>query len=99
MLYYDVTEFEWDDVKASSNFIKHDISFSEAVTIWSDHQALEMLDPDHSKNEERWIRIGFSNQAKVLVYCEKHEGEKVRIISARKATIYEQTQYHEKVNR
>ncbi|MEQ1723938.1 MAG: BrnT family toxin, partial [Pseudobdellovibrio sp.] len=92
--------FEWDDVKASTNFIKHRISFSEAVTIWNDYQALEIPDPDHSKDEERWVRIGFSNQAKVLVviYCEKLDDIKIRVISARKATTQEQRQYYEKVN-
>jgi uncharacterized DUF497 family protein len=100
MLYNNVYEFEWDDFKASANFIKHGISFNEAVTIWRDEQGLEIPDPDHSKNEERWVRIGYSNQAKILVviYCEKLDGEKIRIISARKATIQEQKQYHEKVN-
>lgn len=100
MLYNDLYEFEWDDTKASANFIKHGIRFSEAVTIWSDNQALEIPDPDHSKNEERWVRIGFSNQAKVLVviYSEQLNGEKIRVISARKATTQERIQYHEKVN-
>lgn len=100
MLYNNLHEFEWDDVKASANFIKHKVRFSEAVTIWRDNQALEIPDPDHSKDEERWVRIGFSNQAKVLVviYCEKIDGVKIRVISARKATAQEQRQYHEKVN-
>ncbi len=100
MLYNNLYEFEWDDVKASTNFIKHGIRFSEAVTIWSDNQALEIPDPDHSQNDERWVRIGFSNQAKVLVviYSEKLYAEKIRVISARKATAQEQKQCHEKVN-
>lgn len=100
MLYKNFNDFEWDEVKASANIAKHGIQFSEAITIWLDNQALEIPDPDHSKDEERWVRIGFSNQAKVVVviFCEKHDDLIIRVISARKATAQEQKQYHEKVN-
>ena len=89
-------DFEWDDKKAESNFKKHGVRFSEAVTIWRDDGAVEMHDPEHSRNEERWIRLGYSNRAKMLVvvYCEKTEDERIRIISARKATPTEERQYH-----
>ena len=89
-------DFEWDETKAESNFKKHEIRFSEAVTVWEDESALEMLDPDHSKSEERWIRLGHSNKGRVLVivYCERLEGDRVRIISARKATKTEENQYY-----
>ncbi len=88
-------EFEWDDTKAESNYKKHGIRFSEAVTVWLDDSALEMLDPDHSYNEERWIRMGISRIGRtlVVVYVEKIDGEKIRIISARKATRLEMAQY------
>ena len=89
-------EFEWDDDKDESNLKKHDIRFSEAVTIWSDASALEIHDPDHSEQEERWIRLGYSNKARILVvvYCEKIEGDRIRIVSARKATPNEEKKYH-----
>lgn len=89
-------DFEWDDTKAASNFKKHAIRFSEAIEIWLDSSALEMADPNHSQKEERWVRIGYSTQARVLVvvYVEKIEDERTRIISARKATRKEQEQYH-----
>lgn len=88
-------EFEWDDHKAEINLKKHGIRFSEAVTVWRDHSALEMPDPEHSHNEERWIRLGFSREAHVLVvvYVEKIEGERIRIVSARKASRSENEQY------
>ena len=89
-------EFEWDDKKADSNFKKHGVRFSEAVTIWRDEGAVEMHDPEHSRIEDRWVRLGYSNRARVLVvvYCEKIEGDRIRIISARKATSMEGRQYH-----
>lgn len=91
-------DFEWDDDKAESNFKKHQVRFSEAVTVWMDQNSLEMFDPDHSKDEDRWIRLGYSTHERILVvvYCEKIEGEKIRIISARKALPQEQGQYHQR---
>lgn len=91
-------DFEWDDAKAESNYKKHRIRFSEAVTIWQDESALEISDPDHSENEERWIRLGISRKANVLVvvYCERVEGELVRIISARPANSEEVKLYSER---
>lgn len=88
-------EFEWDDKKADSNLLKHGVRFSEAVTIWVDLFALEIPDPEHSLHEERWVRIGLSSHSKLLVvvYCEKVEGQKIRIISARKATKTETKNY------
>lgn len=89
-------DFEWDDNKANSNLKKHGIRFAEAATVWLDPSALEIPDPEHSQSEERWIRLGYSTQAKILVvvYVEKIEGEKIRIISARKATKTEENQYN-----
>ena len=68
-------DFEWDDNKADSNLKKHGVRFSEAVTVWTDESALEMHDPDHSDEEDRWIRLGYSNQTRILVvvFCERVE--------------------------
>ena len=87
-------EFEWDDDKANRNFIKHGIRFTEAASIWLDDSALEMLD-EHSSIEERWIRLGVSKKLQILVvvYCERIESERIRLISARKATKTETAQY------
>lgn len=88
-------EFEWDDNKAETNYRKHKVRFSEAVTIWHDENSLEMSDPEHSEKEERWIRLGFSSHARILlvVFVEKVEGKTIRIVSARKANKFEQQQY------
>ena len=88
-------EFEWNDEKAERNFKKHGVRFSEAVSVWFDEAALEMHDPDHSDDEDRWVRLGYSTRARVLVvvYCERVEGKLTRIISARKATQDEEHNY------
>lgn len=87
--------FEWDDHKNASNKRKHDISFEEAQTVFFDEKAIEFDDPDHSIQEERFILLGLSQSLKVLVVCHCYRSDefKIRIISARKATIKEQGVY------
>ena len=86
---------EWNDNKATSNYEKHGIRFSEAVTIWQDENSLEIFDANHSQEEERWIRLGISQKLKVLVvvFIEKFKEDKIRIISARRANKNETKQY------
>ena len=58
-------------------------------------EALVIPDPEHSQDEERFIILGMSRQANLLVVCHCYrESETViRIISARKATRNESVQY------
>ncbi len=37
--------FEWDDQKATSNLLKHGVSFDEAVSVFGDGQALTFSTP------------------------------------------------------
>jgi uncharacterized protein len=87
--------FEWDDKKNSSNIRKYGVSFDEAQTAFFDENAIEFDDPDHSIQEERFILLGLSQSLKVLVVCHCYRSQdlKIRIISARKATIKEQGVY------
>lgn len=89
--------FEWDDDKNEENADKHGIWFEEAKTIWADPYAQEAFDPDHSEDEDRYVRMGVSSLQKTLlvVFCEREEGHKIRIISARPATARERKQYEE----
>ncbi|MEY8313398.1 BrnT family toxin [Oscillospiraceae bacterium 42-9] len=88
--------FEWDENKARANLKKHGVSFGEAQTVFYDENALLIDDPDHSEDEDRFIILGLSAGARLLVVCHCYrESETViRIISARKATRKE-TQYYE----
>lgn len=89
-------EFEWDASKASSNKKKHGISFEEAKTTFFDEHALVIHDPDHSEDEERFIILGLSTVTRLLVVCHCYRKDEsvIRIISARKATKNESTQYY-----
>jgi hypothetical protein len=89
--------FEWDDAKNRANFKKHGVWFEEAQTVWGDSHSTEFFDPEHSSTEDRFIRIGHSTKARVLlvVFCERAEGSVIRLISARKATAKEVREYEE----
>lgn len=89
--------FEWDENKNIINKKKHKISFEEAQSVFYDEEALLINDPEHSQNEERFIILGMSFKANLLVVCHCYrESETViRIISARKATKNETSQYYE----
>ena len=87
--------FEWDENKNTINKRKHRISFEEAQTVFYDAEALVIPDPEHSQDEERFIILGMSRRAKLLVVCHCYRASEtvVRIISARKATRNESAQY------
>ena len=88
-------KFEWDDKKNQNNIKKHGISFQEAASVFEDDESLIIADDEHSKDEERFILIGFSFKANLLVvcHCYRNKDEIIRIISARKADSKERQKY------
>ena len=86
-------EFEWDSIKAAKNLAKHGVSFPEAATVFGDPLSLTFPDPDHSVREQRFITIGCSQDGRVLIVAHTDRAERVRIISARKATPRERRHY------
>jgi uncharacterized protein len=88
--------YEWDPRKATRNDRKHGVSFEEAATVFLDPLAVTFDDPDHSLDEQRFITFGQSNRRRVLVIAHRDVGdERIRIISARKATRGERHGYEE----
>lgn len=88
-------QFEWDPKKAVANERKHEVTFQEATTIFSDPMALTFADPDHSVDEDRDITFGFSRLERLLVVSHTYRGERTRIISARLTTRQERKIYEE----
>lgn len=84
----DTIRFEWDEHKDQLNQRKHGISFDEAKTVFYDDAALVIDDPEHSEEEERFIILGLSSRANLLVVCHCYRASEtvIRLISARKAT-------------
>jgi uncharacterized DUF497 family protein len=52
-----------------------------------------MLDHESDPNEERWVTLGMSAKARVLVVAYTYRGDAVRIISARQANPRERKEY------
>lgn len=90
-------EFEWDAKKEKANAKKHGVSFEDARTAFYDDTAMVFHDPDHSNDEDRFILLGMSVRAGVLVVCHciRDSDSVVRIISARRADKREETDYWE----
>jgi uncharacterized DUF497 family protein len=57
--------FEWDTGKAEANLRKHQVSFDEAQTVFTDDLSIAILDPDHSDEEDRLIIVGMSNKRRL----------------------------------
>jgi hypothetical protein len=87
--------FEWDHTKAIANKRKHGISFEEAQSVFVDEAAVLIDDPDHSRQEERFLLVGLSAGLRVLTvsHCYRKADEVIRIISARKSTRNERDAY------
>jgi uncharacterized DUF497 family protein len=60
-----------------------------------DEFAIQFFDEDHSSAEDRFLMLGLSSEARLLLvcHCEREQGEVIRIISARKATKRESAFY------
>ena len=85
--------YEWDPRKAAGNARKHRVTFVEASTVFRDHLAVTYPDPDHSIGEQRFITIGLSSRGNVLLVAHAENDDRVRIISARRATRRESHAY------
>ena len=85
--------FTWDEAKERRNKRKHGIGFQEATTVFGDPLAVTVSDRDHSSGEERLIPIGQSSAGGLLVVCHIEQGDTIRIISTRRATIHERQDY------
>jgi uncharacterized DUF497 family protein len=82
---------EWDRRKSAANLLKHGVRFSEAMTALSDDLAVTVEDED--SDERRFVTVGASAGGEVLVVVYTWREERVRLISARRATPKERRIY------
>ena len=75
------------------------MSFDEASTTFKDTLSLTIYDPLHSDKEDRYVLIGSSHKNRLLVVVYTEKGDRIRIISARKAVKNERKQYEENAKR
>ncbi len=75
-------EFEFDEAKSRANKSKHGIDFIEAQALWLDEMLVEI--PARTEDEPRFLVVGMISEkhwSAVITY----RGEKVRLISVRRA--------------
>jgi hypothetical protein len=85
--------FEWDPAKAARNVSKHGVSFDEASTVFGDPLAGTILDPRHSGDEPRFVTIELSMSRRLIIVTHMEREDRIRIISARRATRRERRTY------
>ena len=83
--------FEWDQVKAKVNQIKHGVVFADTFAVFEDPNALTL--DQTAGREQRHMTIGMDGFGRILVVVYTWRDDKIRIISARKATRSEARQY------
>ena len=84
---------EWDCQKAALNLAKHKIDFADAATVLTDDMAISIR--DQASGEERFVTLGMDALGRVLVVVYTWRQDRIRIISARKATPKERRRYED----
>ncbi len=79
-------EFEWHDAKAEANLIAHGVGFELAKMVFKDPFAIERLDDREDYGEERFVIVGMAEGQVLLFVAFAEREERIRIISARRAT-------------
>ena len=87
--------FEWDEVKADKNLRDHGVDFADAATVFEDDLALTIS--DDAPGEERFVTLGLDAPGRHLVVVYTWREDRIRIISARKASKTERRRYEEGV--
>jgi len=95
LAYNTLVSFEWNNEKAVRNASKHGVSFRDAMSVCRDPLSWTLGDPDHSVGEHRLITVGMACTGQVLIAAHTDRAEKIRIISARRATVAERRHYEE----
>lgn len=84
-------KFEWDEAKRLENIRKHGIDFVEVVSVFDSQTVI--FEDNRSYQEERFMLLGIL-KIHVIAVIYVYRGEQIiRLISARKATKYEQKIY------
>ena len=93
-MYILVMDITWDPNKAETNFKKHGIRFSDAEMVLYDSIAMT-IEEQIVANELRYVTIGTDSIGRILAVVYSYRSDTIRLISARKATRKERTQYEE----
>lgn len=84
--------YVWDPNKAANNLKKHGVHFADAVGVLGDELALCREDIGEYE-EERFVAVGMDYLGRIVTIVFTYRGEDIRVISARKATKRERSEY------
>jgi hypothetical protein len=87
-------EFEWDEVKAASNYAVHGVTFAVAREVFRDPFAIDWLDDREDYDEVRYATIGVAD-GRLIYVAYTMRADRIRIISARGAEPSERRRYHD----
>jgi uncharacterized protein len=85
--------FEWDEAKAEANWNSHGVRFEMATAVFKDPFAVERIDDREDYGEVRLVILGMVEGQVLLFVAYTERGDRIRIISARRATQIEQDDY------
>jgi uncharacterized DUF497 family protein len=86
--------FEWDTKKATANRTKHHVDFADAVAVFEDEMAMTIDQAEFG--EARHVTVGSDAFGRILVVAYTWRGDRIRLISARRATRPERRHYEVK---
>ena len=89
-------QYEWDETKRLINLRKHGIDFIQISAVF-DSEILTIEDDRHNYGEQRFVTFGLL-QGRVIAIVHTEQENRIRIISARKATKYEQQTYFQQLS-
>jgi|ERR1017187_7479552 uncharacterized DUF497 family protein len=87
---------EWNDRKNTANLRKHGIDFADAIPMFDGPMLCEP-DTREDYGESRWVGIGITNGRTAVVVFAECGGDRVRIISLRKANRHERRLFEETI--
>jgi uncharacterized DUF497 family protein len=88
-----VEGFEWDREKAETNLKKHGVDFADAARVFDDEARLEWLDDRDDYGEERFSTVG-EVHGRIIFVSYTVRDDRIRLISARRASKLEREEYH-----
>jgi len=86
-------DFEWDDAKAAANLLRHGVSFELARRVFDDPHAIDRIEDSMDYREDRLLTVG-EIQDRLFAVVWTLRRDRIRIISARRATSQEKRTYH-----
>jgi hypothetical protein len=87
--------YEWDRAKAKSNQEEHGVDLADAVQVF-DNPYLNKEDTD-AEGDQVFVALGLDNLGRLMVVVYTYREDRIRLISARKATRKEGKEYARRI--